>query len=81
MTKEINKEKGYFNGKTETDGDFFISTNDTVDITLTEQESMKLLEQLEIGPNDNALEFAKKARGLYRENKIKVQSYLKKNLH
>lgn len=56
--------------------DFCINASDVTDITLTEEESEKLLDRLKRGPNEKAIKFSKEALNFYEENEKKVKDYL-----
>lgn len=58
--------------------DFCINASDVTDITLTEEESERLLDLLKRGPNKKAIKFSKEALKFYNENEKKVQEYLKR---
>jgi len=50
--------------------DFYINASDLTDITLTEEESERLIEMLNRGPNEKAKEFTKESLKFYRRKKI-----------
>ena len=47
--------------------DFFINASEITDITLNEEESERLIELLERGPNEKAKKFSKEALKFYEE--------------
>ena len=55
--------------------DFCISASDVTDITLTEEESERILNFLKRGPNEKAIRISKEALKFYEENEKKVKEY------
>ncbi|MHA1488192.1 MAG: hypothetical protein ACTSRI_00640 [Promethearchaeota archaeon] len=47
--------------------DFYMNASDLTNITLTEEESERLIEMLNRGPNEKAKEFTKEALKFYEE--------------
>jgi len=58
--------------------DFCINASDVTDITLTEEESERILDFLKRGPNEKAIRFSKEALKFYEENEKKVKEFLKR---